>query len=142
MKPEEVKNENEGKTEDEIIEKELDQAMLRIDREKKRAAKKERELKAKSDLRQKMSVIATQHGIENDEELNMSRKLWEKVHETGFDGIGIADSDENVMSSESEESEESENDGADSEESVDDRADHINQMAEDMEENLGKQKEY
>ena len=117
--------------------------MIRMDREKKRVAKKERELKAKSDLRQKMSVIATQHGIENDEELNMSRKLWAKVHETGFDVIGMADSEDNGMSSESEESEESVNDeGADSEESVDDNTAHINQMAEDMEENLGKQKEY
>lgn len=48
------------------IEKDLEEAIKRIDQEKKRAAKKEREEKKKHDLRQKMSVIATQTGIEND----------------------------------------------------------------------------
>ena len=99
-----------------------------MDRQKKRQAKKERELKAKSDLRQKMSVIATTTGIDNDEELNMSRKLWASVHETGFDGIGLADSEDNGMSSESEESE-VEGDDLGSEFSLDDRDARIDAMA-------------
>ena len=45
----------------------------------KRAAKKDREQKAKSDLRHKMSVIATTTGIDNDEELNMPSRLWDEV---------------------------------------------------------------
>jgi hypothetical protein len=54
------------------IERDLDEAVKRMEKEKKRAAKKERELKQKSELRQKMSVIATSTGIDNDEELHMS----------------------------------------------------------------------
>jgi hypothetical protein len=116
--------------------------MIRMDRDKKRVAKKERELKAKSDLRQKMSVIATTTGIDNDEELNLSRKLWASVHENGFDGIGLADSEDNGMSSDSEESEKEVGDQEESEDSIDYRDARINEMADEMEENLQKQKDY
>jgi hypothetical protein len=61
------------------IERDLEEAVKRMEKEKKRAAKKERELKQKSELRQKMSVIATSTGIDNDEELHMSQRLWEDV---------------------------------------------------------------
>jgi len=50
--------------------------LARIDKEKKRQVKKEREEKKKHDLRQKMSVIATQTGIENDEELYLPQHMW------------------------------------------------------------------
>lgn len=58
------------------IQKELDEALVRLEKDKKRQAKKDRELKAKTDLRQKMSVIATSTGIDNDEELNLNSRLW------------------------------------------------------------------
>ncbi len=131
------------------IERELDEAMARMERERKRAAKKERELKAKSDLRQKMSVIATTTGIDNDEELNLNRRLWAQVHETGFEGIGLADSEDNGLSSDSDSDSEEAAGGAgraasgeESEESVDERAARIDAMAAEMEASLRQQKEY
>lgn len=53
--------------------------MARRERDKKRVEKKEREIKARSELRQKMSVIATNTGAENDEELHLSAKVWESL---------------------------------------------------------------
>lgn len=70
---------------EEEIEKELDTAIKQMEREKKRAAKKEREIKAKSELRQKMSVIATANNIDNDEELHLNPRIWEEIHEKGFE---------------------------------------------------------
>lgn len=67
------------------IEKDLEEAVKRMEKEKKRAAKKDRELKQKSDLRQKMSVIATSTGIDNDEELHLPQKLWEEMREQGLE---------------------------------------------------------
>lgn len=61
--------------------------MERIDREKKRAAKKEREIKQKFDLRQKMSVIATTTAMDNDEELHLPNRVWEDLHKKGFEGL-------------------------------------------------------
>lgn len=88
------------------IEKELDQAISRIEKDKKRAAKKERELKAKSDLRQKMSVIATSTGIDNDEELNMNTRLWDELREKGFEHL---DEESEAEVSEEEDSDSDEN---------------------------------
>jgi hypothetical protein len=50
--------------------------MKRIAKDKKRQAKKEKVLADKSELRKKMSVIATTT-LDNDEDLAMSRKLWD-----------------------------------------------------------------
>jgi hypothetical protein len=47
--------------------------MKRVDREKKRAAKKEKENADKLDMRKKMSVIATT-SMDNDEDLHMNRR--------------------------------------------------------------------
>jgi len=58
------------------IDRELEETMKRIAKEKKRQAKKEKVLADKSDLRKKMSVIATTT-LDNDEDLTMSRKLWD-----------------------------------------------------------------
>lgn len=54
--------------EDAKIDAELEKTMLRIEKEKKRLAKKERINAQKSDLRKKMSVIATTT-LDNDEDL-------------------------------------------------------------------------
>lgn len=81
------KPEKEQLNSEEELDRELDEAVKRIEREKKRAAKKEREAKTKSDLRHKMSVIATTTGIDNDEELNMPRRLWDEVRKNGFEAL-------------------------------------------------------
>ena len=62
--------------EDAKIDRELEETMKRIAKDKKRQAKKEKVLADKSDLRKKMSVIATTT-LDNDEDLTMSRKLWD-----------------------------------------------------------------
>lgn len=52
-------------------------------------------MKAKSDLRKKMSVIASSGVDGNDEDLILSKKLWDKVREKGFDHVGDrSDSDD------------------------------------------------
>ena len=73
--------------------------MKRMEKEKKRAAKKEKILADKSELRKKMSVIATTT-LDNDEDLLMSRKLWDDVRRKGFEGVG--DKSDNEDSSEEE----------------------------------------
>lgn len=55
--------------EDAELDKALEATLHRIQKEKKRAEKKEKILKAKSELRKKMSVIATSGVDGNDEEL-------------------------------------------------------------------------
>lgn len=61
------------------LDKQLEETLLRIQKEKKRQEKKERIQKAKSDLRKKMSVIASSGVDGNDEDLFLSRKIWEKL---------------------------------------------------------------
>lgn len=86
LKKEQEQAENEM-DEDAKIDAELEKTMQRIEKEKKRLAKKERTAALKSDLRKKMSVIATTT-LDNDEDLQMSKGLWDKLHEKGFEGIG------------------------------------------------------
>jgi methylmalonyl-CoA mutase cobalamin-binding subunit len=93
--------------------------LKRIEREKKRAEKKEKVQKAKSDLRKKMSVIASSGIDGNDEDLYLSQKLWDKLREKGFEGIGEkTDSDEDESeesgSDEVSDAEESDSDSVDS----------------------------
>lgn len=114
------------------LDRQLEATLLRIEKEKKRQAKKERILKAKSDLRKKMSVIASSGIDGNDEDLMLSRKIWDKLQEKGFEHIGDkTDSD----SEEEEESEESSSDAEaeDSDDSVDSKQERVNKMAEEME---------
>jgi hypothetical protein len=93
-----------------------------MEKNKKRAAKKERELKQKSDLRQKMSVIATSTGIDNDEELHLPQRLWDEIRESGLEKL-----DESMSSA------------SDSNESSDESAEvAIERMAEDMETNISR----
>ena len=88
----------EPEDEDARIDRELEETMKRVEKEKKRQAKKEKVLNDKSELRKKMSVIATTT-LDNDEDLLMSRKLWDSVRDKGFDAAGekseeSSDSDE------------------------------------------------
>lgn len=68
-----------------------------MEKEKKRQAKKLKVQEDKSELRKKMSVIATTT-LDNDEDLTMSRKLWDRIREKGFEN---ADEDSNADSSDS-----------------------------------------
>lgn len=97
----EIKQEKEELNSEEELDRQLDEAVKRIEKEKKRAAKKEREAKTKSDLRHKMSVIATTTGIDNDEELNMPKRLWEEVRKNGFEALNADSSEDDESSSES-----------------------------------------
>lgn len=119
------------KTEEEMeaeLEKELDETISRMDAETKRKAKKENVLAKKSEERKKMSVIVGST-IENDEDLFLSRKMWDKVREKGFDKVGEkSDDDEPEADSSSEESE-SESDSA-SDESIDANVAQVEDMAE------------
>jgi len=49
-----------------------------MEKEKKRIAKKERELATKQEFRKKMSVIAATT-LDNDEDLTLDRKTWDKL---------------------------------------------------------------
>lgn len=61
-----------------MVDKQLDETIKRVEREKKRALKKERIAAAKQDVRKKMSVIAAT-SINNDEELMLDAKTWDKL---------------------------------------------------------------
>ena len=87
--------------------------MRRMEKEKKRVAKKEKIAADKSELRKKMSVIATTT-LDNDEDLLMSRRLWDEVQKKGFDGVGEKSDEES--DDDSAESEEESKGGDDSDE--------------------------
>ena len=95
-----IKAAEDPEDEDTKIDRELEETMKRMEKEKKRAAKKEKILADKSELRKKMSVIATTT-LDNDEDLFMSRKLWDDVRRKGFEGVG--DKSDNDDTSEEEE---------------------------------------
>jgi len=68
------------------VDKELEEAIRRLEKDKKRQQKKEREREAKQDLRKKMSVIAST-SINNDDELTLDRKTWEKLRQIDIDEV-------------------------------------------------------
>jgi len=134
-----AKKEEPELTAEQQIEKDLEEALERIEREKKRAAKKEREEKKKHDLRQKMSVIATQTGIENDEELYLPQHMWEQLRQKGLDEMSDA---EEVSESSAEEDEDvSEHESIDEME-IDDKAVATEMMFQQMEANIKNQREF
>ena len=51
-----------------MVDKELDETIKRVEREKKKALKKDKIKEAKQDIRKKMSVIAAS-SLNNDEDL-------------------------------------------------------------------------
>jgi len=113
--------------------------MKRREREIKRVKKKEHELKTKSELRQKMSVIATNTAGDNDEELALPKKVWDNLHQSGFE-CNEDDSDMDGSDADDESGEASVEEESDSD--VDDAHVRINKMAADMEYNIKKQKDY
>lgn len=61
-----------------IVDKELDETIKRVERDKKKADKKEKAKEVKQDIRKKMSVIAAS-GLDNDEDLIMDQRTWAKL---------------------------------------------------------------
>ena len=98
----------------------------------------------KSDLRKKMSVIAT-NTIDNDEELQMSGKMWDKVRRKGFEHIhdktssdeSEEDSDEDSNDSDLLESGEEEQEESDSDIDLHGEKDaRVNAMADEFEQQI------
>ena len=85
--------------EDAKIDRELEETIKRMEKEKKRAAKKLKVQEDKSELRKKMSVIATTT-LDNDEDLTMSKRLWDKVRDKGFEAAAEESSDSSYSSDE------------------------------------------
>ena len=122
------------------LDKELDKQLAHLDREKKRQAKKDHEEQKKSDLRKKMSVIASS-AIENDEDLVIkgdTRRMMVKMLNDESDKESSVDEDafEKDESSSAAESESEEEKEEEDEESMDSEAERINEMADQYEENL------
>ena len=144
-----LKELEEPEDEDAKIDRELEETMKRMEKEKKRLAKKEKVAQDKSDLRKKMSVIATTT-LDNDEDLLMSRKLWDDVRAKGFENAGEKSDESESDADESEEekrqnsdfSDEEEDAESDSENELDEKQQRVNDMADQMEEHLNAQKSY
>lgn len=95
-----------------------------------------------------MSVIATTT-LDNDEDLTLSRKLWERVRDKGFEG---ADEDSQISSEEEEgkaqreasdfSSEDEAEEESDSGDSMDEKEVRVAAMADQMEHQLSSVKEY
>ena len=123
--------------------------MKRVEKEKKKQAKKEKVLNDKSELRKKMSVIATTT-LDNDEDLLMSRKLWDSVRDKGFDAAGeksdeSSDSDEErkaLRESDDSEDEDEDEESSSGDELPDEKQAQISAMADQMEDAITRQKEY
>lgn len=80
-KRQEVRDARPPKTDEELqadVDKELENTIARMEKQKKRQAKKIRELEQKQDTRKKMSVIASTT-INNDDELTLDKKTWDKL---------------------------------------------------------------
>ena len=137
----------EPEDEDARIDRELEETMKRMEKEKKRQSKKDKILADKSELRKKMSVIATTV-IDNDEDLTLSRKLWDDLRKKGFEGVGERSDDDSDDGSEADESmdesdeEEKGEEDEDSDESVDEKQKRIAEMADQIEEQLASRKNY
>jgi len=90
-----------------------------------------------------MSVIAS-NSLDNDEDLQMSNRIWEELREKGFDGIGEKSEGEESSSEESDDesdAEEAEGEVSDAE-SVDSKVARVNEMADEFETTIARQREY
>jgi len=84
------------KTQEELeaeVDRELEQTMAKFEKIKKRAAKKQREMEAKQDIRKKMSVIAS-NTVNNDDDMVLDKSTWDKLKQ-----IDIEDADKYIESS-------------------------------------------
>ena len=145
----EAEGPREEEDEDAKLDRELEQTIKRIEHDKKKHEKKERVLAAKSELRKKMSVIATSMDVDNDEDIYLNANQWadmrEKVERAERSGSDDDDDKEELEKIDEEDSD-AENDedaekGSDSE-SVDSAAARIDEMADEFEDQIAQQNEY
>lgn len=69
--------------------------MKRAEKEKKRQDKRERIKKGKTELRQKMSVIASSDLHNENEDILIDRKTFEKLQEMDIEEMEYQDNEEN-----------------------------------------------
>lgn len=122
----------------------MEESIKRFEREKKKHAKKKTEAEKKNDTRKKMAVI-TGAALDNDEDLMLDEKTWEKVRDIGIDELHkhirkVDDSDEEMSDLERKHKfltdggtrlADDEEDDADD---VDEKVRTVNRMAEELEE--------
>ena len=80
-----------------MVDKELEETLKKVERDKKKALKKEKEREAKQDVRTKMSVIASST-INADEELTLDKKTWDRLKK-----VDIEDAHKYISESEEDE---------------------------------------
>lgn len=128
-----------------------------MEKEKKRLAKKEREMANKQEFRKKMSVIAATT-LDNDEDLVMDRKTWEKLKTIDLEDlhkyVTIPDEESDLENMDplerkfrflADTSGKEINQGQedeDSDSSIDEKVRHVNKMAKELEYSIAKEKEY
>jgi len=71
----------------------LQETIDRLEKDKKKKEKKQRQIDAKSELRKKMSVIAS-NAMEDDDDLRLDKHVWEKLQKKGFEGLEEQTSEE------------------------------------------------
>jgi len=134
--------------EDAKLDRQLEETIARIEKDKKKAEKKERVLAAKADLRQKMSVIATNVEVDNDEDIYLNKNQWSELRKVVVKGDSELSQDEDEDDDkelESIEEKESEEEGDSDDEklekdsdasSVDSNAVRVDEMAQEFEDQI------
>lgn len=82
--------------------KELEETIKRVEKERKKQEKKERERKVKSELRAKMSVIATTDIYNQNDEVLFDRKTLEKLKKVDIEDLDYDDKESQEALSEGE----------------------------------------
>lgn len=80
---------------EEEADKELEVTIKRVEKERKKQEKKERERKVKSDLRAKMSVIASTDIYNTNDEVLFDRKTLEKLKKIDIEELPYEAPDSN-----------------------------------------------
>jgi hypothetical protein len=87
---------------EEEADKELEATIKRVEKERKKQEKKERERKVKSDLRAKMSVIASTDVYNTNDEVLFDRKTLEKLKKIDIEELPYEAPDSNEALSQDE----------------------------------------
>ncbi|CDW82321.1 pre-rrna processing protein ftsj3 [Stylonychia lemnae] len=141
-----------------IADKELEETIKRVEKERKRQDKREKIKKAKSEFRQKMSVIASTDIYNMNDEVLFDRRTLEKLHDVDIEELEFDESEEEedenyangdiVISKNAREREAKKNkkaaedEGEDDDSDIDDNTKRINKMAEDIDAFYSSKKEY
>ena len=76
------------------MDKELEETIKRVEKDRKRADKKERERKVKSDMRLKMSVIANTDIHNGNDEILFDRRTLERLQKMDIENLDYEPSEE------------------------------------------------